>query len=143
MNSSSGGYRSLLAELDGDSKYPEAWKPEPGDAIEGQLVRYTKANTRYGVKDIATVRVDRFTRDGATTNTAPTSVAVWLTPTSIVREFSEKRPQPGERIALKRLQDHVMGDRGRERTIKVFRLAVDRAEPQYVPDWERVGADGN
>ena len=104
--------RNLREELDnvrGD--YPEAWRPEPGDVLVGRLVRYDKAKTPYGERDIAVVHDEDLDTD----------ISVWLIHTVLIGEFKEQQPKVGDRLAIKRFTDSQKGYRR-------YTLVVERQE---------------
>lgn len=108
--------RDLKAELDGDGPdRPPSWEHEPGDVLIGTIVRYEQAETKRGLSPIMVVRDD----EGAV-------FAVWLTPTVLMSELRKLRPKPGERIGLKRLEDHEKG-------YQMWRVVLDRPEGAYSP----------
>ena len=84
--------RDLIKELQNEViEYPESWQPEVGGIISGVLLKYTRGPTSYGEVDIAWIQQD---------GDQPT-LCVWLTRQILRSKFREKRPRPGERIAIK------------------------------------------
>jgi len=88
--------RDLRRALDARAQpYPPTWRHEPGSVLVGRLVRYSQAPTRYGPAVVAWVEPD----DGSST------VALWITPAVLLAEFKRLRPEPGEMIGARRLDD--------------------------------------
>lgn len=121
-----GQLRDLRAELESyDGTLPESWKPDPGDILEGILVRYEEMDAGHGPKKIAIIdeqATDKFR-------------AVWLSPKVLFSEFEKHCPRPGEHIAIKRFADHEKG-------YKVYKLVVDRDVSEELPDFDGFGAPG-
>ena len=89
--------RDLLAELQEDTgEHPPAWKPEVGDVLVGTLLRYDHAPDQYHPGETALVAIVK-PDDGA-------PVAIWLG-TVLLSLFRMHRPQPGDRLGLKRIAD--------------------------------------
>lgn len=113
------GRRDLRAELEEeDGDYPDAWRPEIGEILVGELVRYSRGHTTYGEAVIAIV-----SHEGT-----GELAAVWLLHHVLLDEFRKLRPSPGERIGIKRLPDAERAQNPYQR----FIVRVDR--PDEVPD---------
>ena len=109
----------LERELAADDEDPEAWRPQVGDTLIGTLVRFSDGQTPHGDRRILIVE------DEATGRL----VAVWLNHVVLRQKIEKLNPQPGERIGLRRLQDH-------ERGYFKYRVVVDReglAAPSVKP----------
>lgn len=117
--------RDLLAALDKHtgSTHPESWKPEVGEEIVGELIEYREGKARHGAAQIAVIREDG----------TDTPRAVWLFHTVMLAEFKRLKPKPGERLAIRRLED---GQKG-EHPYRRFAVVVDREEHQgELPDFD-------
>lgn len=110
-----------------DRDFAEAWRPDPGDTIVGEV---TDLGQRNGYDDtpypIITVRRE----DG-------TELAFHAFHTVARNELAAARPQVGERIALKYLGPKSGAD-GRSK-YHAYRVAVDRPAPTFA--WERFGGE--
>lgn len=105
---------------DDDGNLPDPWKPNPGEKLFGTLERYDSGITQYGTSPIAIIRDEESSE----------LVAVWLFHTVLLSKFDKLKPQPGERIALKRLPNDPA------KRYKKFALRVDRAESaQPIPNF--------
>ncbi len=80
---------SLEDRLDSNA---EAWKPNPGDTLVGEVVDVDTHDAGYGSYPIVTVRTD----DGG-------EVAIHGFHTVLKREFAKARPEIGSRIGVKYL----------------------------------------
>jgi|TARA_B100000315_G_C14214328_1_gene423542 hypothetical protein len=102
--------RNLRDELNAlDVGHPESWRPEPGEVLVGTVVRFDKASTPYGDRDIVVVHDEDRGVD----------VGVWLIHTVLIEAFRQQQPGVGDRLAIKRFDDHEKG-------YKRYRLVVDR-----------------
>jgi hypothetical protein len=138
MTAANHARRDLLAELEAENGPAETWRPEVGATLLGTLVRYSRGDTPYGPRDIAIVRVEANAKHGEYL------AAVWLSYTALVREFKEKRPKAGERLAIKRLPDGIKTDaQGRPmgKGYRMYRLVVDRPVELEAPNWEALEGD--
>jgi hypothetical protein len=89
--------RDLLAELQEETgEHPPAWRPAVGDVLVGTLLRYDRAPNLYQPGESAVVAVVK-PDEGQ-------PVAIWLG-TVLADLFRRHRPQPGDRLGLKRLPD--------------------------------------
>jgi hypothetical protein len=112
--------RAELAEaeaaLDGDEQeYAPAWKPQPGEALIGRVVRIEReVETRYAPADVFTIE----TRGGD-------RHAVWGTRTVLRNELRDADPKVGEHVAIEYLglRESAAGT-----NYHAYRLAVDRPE---------------
>jgi len=110
--------RDLRSELNqDDGALPTSWIPKIGDTLVGQLVRYDRGTTAYGVKTIAVV-VDEETGELR---------GFWILHEVARQEFADQKPRPGERLGIKRLPDTEKG-------FHRYRLVVDRAD-RALPDF--------
>jgi hypothetical protein len=113
--------RDLRGELqDYDGNYPESWKPEVGYLCVGELLRYDSGSTEFGDYVIAVIRDDDTGEERS----------VWLMHEVLRREFAKRRPKPGERLGIKRLDDDA------EKNYKRYALRVDREEA--LPDFNKL-----
>jgi hypothetical protein len=131
MNSTPQGPDNFRDDVEGaDGKYPESWIPDPGDTLIGTLIRYDKATTAYGEADIAVIEeeITKILR------------SFWLLHAVAIREFAKLVPKPGERIAVKRLEDgFTEANSSRKATrYKRYIIRVDgRDRDDDVPDFSR------
>lgn len=114
------------AEADDGSRAPY-WAPEVNEVLTGTLLYYTDGNTENGPCRIAVI--ERYP-DGELVN-------VWIFRKVLVREFEEKRPQPGDGVVIK-----YFGQRDSQtpngRPFHLYRLWVSRRQP--VANGSAVGA---
>jgi hypothetical protein len=104
-----------------DMSYPDAWRPDPGDALIAVVQGYDSAQTKWGRQHVANVKRED---DGEL-------LAVWLSHKVLREEFKDKRPTPGERIGIKYHGEHEQGG------YAMYTLRVDRSGEDAVPDFER------
>jgi len=123
-----GGPRDLRDELEHfDGTYPEAWQPDPGEILVGEILRVEKAPSRFGHGQVWVAVIEREEGLGV--------VSVWLTSAVLLREFRKHRPQVGERIGIK-----YLGMReGKENSYKAFAVRLDR--PEETPDYRELGGE--
>ena len=123
--------RNLLGELeDWRDEQPRVWRCEPGDVLVGELVRYTRGEGTYGPAWIAQVREEG----------SGELRSVWLFHMVLLYLFKTLRPQPGERLGIRRLDDGE-GERGRYRR---YAVVVDRDGGEgQVPDFDAFGPAGD
>ena len=114
--------RSELESWQGDT--PPAWKPEVGDSIVGELVRYSRGRSRYGPAWIAHVKEER----------GGELLAVWIFHAALLDAFKRERPEPGERLGLRRLEDGT----GAHGNYRRFALVVEREGGESVPDFDAI-----
>ena len=104
---------------DYDPELPKSWRPTPGSMLVGTVRRYDHAETAYGPRWICVLEDE-----------SGESVAVWLSHTVLLGEFKEKRPKPGERIGIRRLDDAAKG-------YARYVVLVEGREPEAeVPDFD-------
>ena len=105
--------------------FPEAWKPNPGDAVEGVITELTTRSSEYGDPYvILTVEDD-----------AGSEHAIHCFHTMLRNEVERKAPQVGDRIAV---AYHGLGESsapGMSPPHK-YRLVVERQNPPVVPKTE-------
>ena len=61
---------------------------------------------------------------------------MWLFNTTLLDAFKRERPEPGERIGLRRLED----GRGAHGNYRRFALVVEREGGESVPDFDSIEA---
>ncbi len=94
------------------------WDPEIGDQLIGMLVSYRKYKTRFGIRWLAHIK-----------DNLGSLWTVWLSHMVLAGEFARLRPEKGERVGVKRLENH-----GR---CKRFRVVVEGREGcEEQPDWD-------
>ena len=113
--------RDRLREDTGE--YPPSWRPEAGDVVSGELLRYSTAPSIYGEQKVCVIDDEEI---------GP--VTVWLNSTVLLDEFKRLRPKVGETVGIKCHGKHP--DKGYWR----FRVDVDRGESPAEPDWDKVKA---
>jgi hypothetical protein len=131
MNTTPQGSDNFRDDVEGaDGTYPESWIPDPGDKLIGTLDHYDKATTAYGEADIAVIKDE------------DTGVlrSFWLLHAVAIREFAKLVPRPGERVAIKRLEDGTTeaSPNRRATSYKRYIVRVDgRGRADDVPDFSR------
>lgn len=109
--------RNLTKELHDLEDWPEAWRPEVGDVLVGEILSYDVGFTPYG--EVRTVIVKPETGE---------KVSLWLSSTVLLDLFRRHKPKPGERIGLKYLGKDTK--KGYHR----YHLIVDRpVETDFTP----------
>ena len=111
------------AEQDTGS-YPEAWIPEVGDLLIGEILEYSEGSTRqYGSYNIVTVRDEDSGKPRA----------VWLMHKVLEDEFRRHKPKVGERVSIKRHEDGctTTGTKYHRYRVRVDRPAAD------APDFDK------
>ena len=109
------------------SDEPEtAWKPAPGDVLVGIIEDIDTRSTQYDPR--VPVLLVRDEETGALT-------AVWAFHAVLRSELARTKPQRGERIAIRRLNDTPDG-------VKRYRVFVDRDRADAY-DWSAVTLDGS
>ena len=102
----------------------EAWMPEPGDVLVGELVDTDERAHEYDpAVPVLTIRTD-----------SGEPFAVWAFYTVLRSELQKVSPQPGDWLAIRRLQDSEKG-------YKRYRVIPDRDKPREFP-WGRISTDG-
>ncbi len=110
---------------DYDPELPRSWRPRPGSVLVGTVRRYDRAESAYGPRWICVLQEDE----------SDESVGVWLSHTVLLGEFKQKRPKPGERIGIRRLDDSPKG-------YARYVLLVEGREPESeVPDFGSLGEE--
>ena len=118
--------RDLRAELEEyTAEHPTSWRPKPGSILVGTILRYDRGESAYGLRWIAVLKEEE-TGD---------PVSVWLNHKVLLEEFRRKRPKPGERIGIRRLED---AEKGYAR----YAVRVDRDEPE-VPNFDELSSPGD
>lgn len=98
-------------------EHAEAWIPDVGDLLVGEVAEYSEGSTKHGSYHIVTVRDE----DSGKT------WAVWLLHKILEAEFDRLRPKVGERISIKRHKDGctTTGTKYKRYRLRVDRPAVD------------------
>lgn len=112
--------RSLDERLD---MHAEAWQPDPGDKLIGEVIDVDTRETEYGVYPIVTVRTDE-----------GDELAIHGYHTVLKREFSKARPGVGERIGVKYLGKH-------ERGYEAYKVVREKPVASAPVDWDKMGAE--
>ncbi|MGH3032118.1 MAG: hypothetical protein ACRDNE_15410 [Gaiellaceae bacterium] len=108
-----------------DTDYAEAWRPEPGEKLIGEVVSLVEREGAYGAYPVVTIRRD----DG-------TEAALHAFQTVAAEQLARARPKVGDRLGIK-----YIGERqGGERRYHDWRVVVDRDEAAV--DWSRYAEDG-
>ena len=106
----------------------EAWRPEPGDVVVGVIRDIDERMTQYGSCPVLVIEDEDQHK----------VVSVWAFHTVLRNELARHRPQVGERIAIRRLED-AESEAGR---YKRYRVLMERDKPQTF-DWGRVDPQGS
>ena len=106
---------------------PPSWKPEPGDALTGEFIRWDTLIGNLENKHRIAIIEDR----------AGVRYSLWCSPTMLRSEMKRANPQPGDGITIERREDR---DTGKPNPLKVFRVTVkrDSGSPQRA-DWNLEG----
>jgi hypothetical protein len=99
------------------------WRPAPGDVLVGLLVDVDMRTTKYGPAPVLTIRDED----------SGQYVDVWALHTVLRNELVKRAPRPGEKLAIRRLED---SDNGYKR----YKVLVDREAGNF--DWSQVSVDG-
>lgn len=102
----------------------EAWIPEPGDVLVGELVDIdVRAAEHDPAVPVLTMRTD-----------SDELVAVWAFYTVLRSELQKVSPQPGEWLGIRRLEDSEKGYRR-------YGVIPYRDKPREF-SWDRISTDG-
>lgn len=74
---------------------PESWRPKPGDALVGKILRYEQVEGQYGPCWTVVVEVEPTEAHGGYL------VAVWLSHKVLLEKFKALRLKVGERIGIR------------------------------------------
>jgi hypothetical protein len=108
-----------------NADFAEAWKPEPGDTLIGEIVEIGERDGGYGPYPIVTIRQD------------DTSVlAVHAFHTVLASQLAEQHPAIGDRIGI-RYKGRVTSE-GARGGYHSYRVTVDRPAGGNV-DWSKYG----
>ena len=110
------------AESD-DGTYPEAWIPDVGDLLIGEITDYSEGSTKHGTYKIVVIHDE----DGDKPR------AVWLVHKVLENEFRKHQPKIGERVSIKRHEDGCTAT-GTE--YHRYRVRVDRPAAA-APDFDK------
>jgi hypothetical protein len=110
------------------SRDPEPWKPEPGDALIGEVLDLEQRTSDFGDYPAITVLDD----DGVE----------WTFHgyhTIAKNELAKQRPVPGDRIGIK----YHGKKQGAKNTYESYRVLVEHAEPvpAPAPNWDQIGSE--
>jgi len=97
----------------GDDDDETGWRPEVGALVVGRIESIDVRSTTYGPAPVIVVRADSH---------GGNRIAVWGLHTVLRNALKRAKPQPGERIAVKRLTDGENENGSFQR----YRVAVDR-----------------
>lgn len=111
-----------------DREFADAWRPDPGDKLVGDVVELGQRDGAYGAYPIVTVRRD----DG-------TELALHAFHTVAQTELARARPQIGERIAIKYVGKKTGAD-GRS-SYHAYKVAVDRQAAAF--NWGAFAGEQN
>jgi hypothetical protein len=121
-----GNHNDVNAQV--DREYAQAWRPNPGDKLVGEVVELSQREGLYGVYPIITVRED----DG-------TERAVHAFHAVAAAELAKVRPQVGERIAIKYVGQEPTADGRSGSFYHRYRVAVDRPAAPF--NWAAFGGE--
>ena len=117
--------RNLREEMEGMSgpDSQTAWRPEPGDILVGRLIAYRSVLVDGHRRQLAMIEDER----------SGEGIAVWLSNVMLRNLFEEHKPQPGDRIGLKRFPDvqsgGAMGTGYKQYGMRVVRGATPAVAP--------------
>lgn len=114
--------RDLERELREQASYPPSWAPREGESIQGRVVRYSVAPTRFGRCHVVTL------------DTPKGRLAVWLSSAALLGQFRELVPRPGEQVGILYVGLHP------EKKYKLWKVLVAR-DDQQVPDFSELGGE--
>ncbi|MFQ5845357.1 MAG: hypothetical protein ACE5JG_10270 [Planctomycetota bacterium] len=117
--------RKRLEQL--DPQLPRSWRPRPGSILVGTVRRYDRAESAYGPRWICIVEEQE----------TGEPVGVWISHKVLDSEFKAKRPRPGERIGIRRLDDSEKG------YARYVLLVEGRSLEREVPDFEELSEPGD
>jgi hypothetical protein len=103
-----------------------SWRPKPGDVLVGTLLDIDLRSTKFdesGRTPVLTIREDE----------TGELIECWALHTVLRGELAKRRPQVGERIAVRRLTDSGQG-------YKRYKVLVDRDKPAAF-SWDAVSTD--
>lgn len=104
---------ALMGQLDDDSgRLPPAVKLQVGGAVAGRLLRVIEAANKYGSGTVSVAVIE---------DTSGQVRSLWLGPTVLRRAWEKLRPEIGDAVAVKRLDDDPRG-------YKMFEVAAQRGE---------------
>jgi hypothetical protein len=103
-----GNHTDVNAQV--DREYAEAWRPDPGDKLIGEVIELSQRDGAYGVYPIITLKQS----DGV-------ELAFHAFHTVAQSRLASARPHVGERVAVKYLGLNNSGDR----PYHDYRVAVD------------------
>ncbi|HEV8178389.1 MAG TPA: hypothetical protein VGP44_11985 [Gemmatimonadales bacterium] len=105
--------RERLRELDRNGEFPLSWRPDPGDEVKGEILRYSETELALsGPCQIAVLGQE----DGE-------PISVFLMGTVLQGEFEKKNPKVGETVLIRYVGKHEKG-------YKKFVVHVEREEEE-------------
>ena len=113
---------SIDEKLDAD--FAEAWRPEPGDRLIGEVVSISERAAGYGAYPIVTVQPE----EGE-------PLAIHAFRTVLASKLAEAGPKIGETVGVEYLGEVTTGDR----PYHAYKVAVDR--PEKGVDWSAYSED--
>jgi hypothetical protein len=118
-------HESLEARLEAAGEHAEAWRPEPGDRLVGEIVAISQGRSSYDARayPILTVR----------SADAGEDLAVHAFQTVLLDELARERPKVGEVIGIKYLGEVV----GARSTYRKYTVVIDRPDGEV---WDNFGA---
>jgi hypothetical protein len=103
--------RSLYEVLEGWDEFPPAWKPVPGEVLVGTVEAYDIATGKYGETKVCVLKDQA---EGSL-------IAVYLSSTVLLGEFTKLRPKIGERVGIR-----YLGKAEGENAYHRYKVVVDR-----------------
>ena len=107
---------------------PDAWEPEPGDTVTGEVVEVVEYDDGFNEGETYPVV-------SLATSTSPlVGVKVFGSKSVLKRELRRRNPAPGDRLGIK-----YLGPKGKPpHQYEAFRIVHDRARPadEWVPPTE-------
>lgn len=119
--------RERLRELDRNGEFPPSWRPNPGDEVEGEILRYSETELPLsGPCPIAVLGQ----ADGE-------PISVFLMGAVLKGEFEKKDPKVGECVLIRYLGKHeqkgykryVVHVHREEEEVRSFHQAIGRSSP--------------
>jgi hypothetical protein len=108
-------------------EYAEAWRPNPGDMLVGEVVGLSSRDGGFGEYPIVVVRQGP---------TVETELAFHAIHAVAQHELAAQKPQIGERVAIKYLgrREAASG-----KPYHSYKIAIDRPASEF--DWSRYGGE--
>lgn len=104
--------------------FPDSWKPDAGDVIEGKFVSHNMASTKYGDVVVMVLEDENGVRH-----------SVWTMHTALRKRMAELRPRIGDTLAIQ-YEGMVEGQRGGNSFHSYLVVSDREAQPESdTPDF--------